>query len=195
MANSDGTLVPVIVQAGEIAAMLGGDWRAEPSAHDHMRAVLAVLCGPDGERLEVRTIDRKPRLVISGSLSAELRSHVPYGATLGKITVARNRRAGEIAGEIARRLLPAYRDLLVVVNERKATEDEHNREVSALLAEMAGIYGLENVPAKNSAVGVFINGPGITGSVYVETGDRLRFDIRANAAVGRRLAAAIKSLL
>jgi hypothetical protein len=86
-----------------------------------------------------------------------------------------------------------------VMTCRKADQDRHDAGVRALLAEMAGIFGPENIRHEHMTTGVFIDGPGkytkgMSGSVYVEGANRLKFEVATTAEVGRKLAEAIVAI-
>jgi hypothetical protein len=186
------TTAHILVQTTEIAAMMGAGWSAEPSPHDHMRNVQAILKGPQGELVTVKFSHSAPgRLLVRGRFGSDLM--LPSDARVHEITVSRERSAGEIAGDITRRLLPGYRELLATLTAAKVERDRFDASVRAVVAQLAAIVGLDKVHGAHDAPGVYIDANGIKGDAYVERGGTVRFEITMTAAVGLRLAATMVS--
>src|SRR6266568_3264784 len=121
-------------RAKQIAPELGEGWSAQ-EGHWVARGEGsdAFLVGPDDVQLHLVAggYGRSGRLSIDGRLGDELRTHRSYrGASKTEITVADTKTGAQIARDIERRLLPAWRIVLEKAQDRKAAVDvgEHQRD-------------------------------------------------------------------
>lgn len=127
------------------AAALGNGWRTEHgySTDDSD----ARLCGPDDEDIHMSQAweySRQDRLVLSGSLTGELRTHIHdnvYPYPRHEITVSRSKSAERIARDIERRLLPGYRATLATARRIQRRHQERTAARDALAAELIAALG------------------------------------------------------
>jgi hypothetical protein len=191
-----------ITKVREVAKWLGRtegrpDWKlrpADPEWPDHRNL---TIDGPDGAELWFG-FDRygyTGRIVIHGELDNELSHHVPYGEHTPSITVAETRTPDAIAREIKRRLLPAYRELLVKVRESKARNDEYEQQRDGLRDELLTALGEHGRAGQQHQRDGSINLYGLPGPVYgtvTVSRDSAAFEIRS---APRELALAIARVI
>lgn len=121
--------------AETVVGYLDGEWSVGPGHWGED----VYLNGPDGERVHFRVHDG--RWKISGDLT-QVYAHVPYGAkTDHSITVATSTTALRVAGQISRRLLPDYQDVLVNARDQKADSERAEAERQRLVAELLTACG------------------------------------------------------
>lgn len=123
-------------------------WRTEPGHQVNDRDVW--LRGPDGEAIHVNReaaylAAGRTKLNLSGSLTdGKLYDFVPYDrrdAAHKSIGVSITKSARQIAGDIERRLLPGYRELLTVARAEKAKHDASLVVRDELLVEVLAALG------------------------------------------------------
>jgi hypothetical protein len=136
-------MVPLVRQ---ILAHLPG-WTINDGANDWDHVV--TLAGPEGQGLYINGVHGgKGKLHISGvypkdrSNNCYGRSVIGYNSQPPSINVAASRGAKAIAGDIARRLLPEYREIFWKALERKATTDAYI-ELTRATAERLAAAGVE----------------------------------------------------
>lgn len=128
--------VDMLALARNVAAELGEGWAGREWYH----AYGALIDGPDGESLYLRidTYGTNRRVRISGSYE-EFRDITRYGAGDPEITVAPNKAPRLIARDIARRLLPDYRETLETLRYRKARHDAAEMRERAVMGRLGEI--------------------------------------------------------
>ncbi|WP_158881955.1 hypothetical protein [Amycolatopsis anabasis] len=127
----------MLKKAQAIAAVLGEGWSARKGVWGGGGD--AFLDGPNGERLHVRPGTRtvsKGRVEISGVLDNKF---TRYNEPNHVITVSPDKAPARIAGDIERRLLPAYQEALAENKRRKAEHENAEAEKERTLTTLAGI--------------------------------------------------------
>ncbi|OXM47509.1 hypothetical protein [Amycolatopsis alba] len=127
----------MIILTREIAQHLEGDWKAGRGVHDN--GTDAYLHGPDGEKLQIRpgtTTTTRHRIEIYGPLPYQFTRH---NEPRHLITVSPDKTATRIAGDITRRLLPAYREGMVFAAEAKVHHELREAEKSHTITTLLGI--------------------------------------------------------
>ncbi|MFC9249913.1 hypothetical protein [Amycolatopsis thailandensis] len=130
-------MTDMIILAREIAQHLEGDWRTGEGAFGD--GTDAYLLGPNGEKLQIRhgtTTATKNRFEVFGPLDFDFKRHnePPH-----LITVSPDKPATRIAGDIARRLLPAYREGMVLAAEAKVRHELREAERTHTIKTLLGI--------------------------------------------------------
>ncbi|MGY6658645.1 hypothetical protein ACXIZN_41455 [Amycolatopsis sp. TRM77291] len=123
--------------AREIARHLEGDWQTGNGVRDN--GTDAYLYGTDGEKIHIRpgtTTATRDRLEVYGSLDYQFQR---YNEPRHLITVSRDKAAARIAGDITRRLLPAYREGLVFAAAAKVRHELREAEKSHTIKTLVGI--------------------------------------------------------
>lgn len=121
----------------EIAQHLEGDWKAGKGVHDN--GTDAYLHGPDGEKLQIRpgtTTATRNRIEVYGSLPYQFTRH---NEPRHLITVSPAKTAARIAGDITRRLLPAYREGMVFAAAAKVRHELREADKSHTIKTLLGI--------------------------------------------------------
>ena len=139
--------------AEQIAEALGKPWTTSPPVRFHGASIHAYeslqhqyLQGEGDERLELWfTRDSKmQRLTVDGRYPSTARGGyigIPHGMERPDITVAISRGTAVIAKEIARRLLPEYRKVLLAIREIKQRTDACENSQEANLKSFAEVFG------------------------------------------------------
>ncbi len=130
-------MTDMINLAREIAQHLEGDWKADKGVFGN--GTDAYLHGPDGEKLQIRpgtTTATRNRFEIYGSLPSQFTRH---DEPRHLITVSPGKAAVRIAGDITRRLLPAYREGMVFAAEAKLRHELREAEKSHTIKTLLGI--------------------------------------------------------
>jgi hypothetical protein len=123
---------------------MGDGWAFE--ARDDVNRWVGILNGPTMEEISV-TLNRvkgKGILHISGYFDRVLpRAFSEYRLDVESINVAADKAPKQIAGDITRRLLPAYLPLLEEFKERIAHKTECHNAAETLARELASIFKTE----------------------------------------------------
>jgi hypothetical protein len=171
--------------ADRLSLIVGEAWTAEIPPHriDDMRLLHTAT---DHAEMTIERMHTGNRLVLSGSFwidNISLYEHRPDRDARHTITVAADRPATQIAREIARRLLPAYRADLAEARRRKAVFDDARAYEEATAAELASIiHG--GIYAHQERKNTFHNGS--TGphlKAYVSHGYGVTFERISNVSV------------
>ncbi|WP_410585424.1 hypothetical protein [Amycolatopsis sp. lyj-108] len=127
----------MIALAREIAQHLEGDWKTGQGVFGN--GTDAYLYGPDGEKIQIRpgtTTATRNRLEVYGSLASQFKRH---NEPRHLITVSPDKAAARIAADITRRLLPAYREGMVLAAEAKVHHELREAEKSHTIKTLLGI--------------------------------------------------------
>ena len=147
--------------ATDVCAKLGADWRVTELAVGRYSQVRAS--GPDDTNLMFRWVGGG-RVSIVGVYPR----HDVYRLGTPRITVASTRTSGAIARDVTRRLLPMYRDgLLVVRADNRQRADYHTARVAlaeSLAAGLADARVTDDGPSESTQVFTYRcgNSPGVT---------------------------------
>ncbi|WP_439377848.1 hypothetical protein [Amycolatopsis lexingtonensis] len=173
--------VDMLGKVREIAGHLGEGWEARPGIWGNGED--AYLNGPDGEELHVRTgraASTRGRVEIYGSIGDFKR----YDEPRHEITVSPDKAAARVAGDITRRLLPGYREGLVLARKRKAEHEQAEADREHTITTLLGILpGAQRLPHKPDTVqfgrGKYGEGA-IGGEARVVHGDVIEWTARTN---------------
>lgn len=188
--------------ARPIAAALGEGWTVTNGHWDSGDD--AFLQGPAGERIHViygsgmTNHVAKDRAKFSGSLPDDV-YQARYG-NLPSITTTLSKTPAQLAQEIERRLLSAYRPLLAEAQENRRDEDRRERvrdELAETLARTLGKYGTRSRHNDSSTTSIHLGSSGvISGDLEVSKySERVKLDLRASGPAAIELAHAIVRLL
>lgn len=136
--------------AAAIASHLPG-WSYHRPTDPDLARLNAYLDGPDGMRIILHWSGAPRPATVRGELPATRRGGSPYlpAAELERCSICFNPRrpARHLAGEITRRLLPAYREVLEAARRAAEAEDAYLDSAEQLLAELAQAAGLDRPSA------------------------------------------------
>lgn len=130
-------MTDMIVRAREVAHHLEGDWKEQDGVFGN--GTDAYLYGPDGEKLQIRpgtTTASRDRFEIYGSLSNRFTRH---NEPRHLITVSPEKTSAQIAGDITRRLLPAYREGMALAVKAKVAHELREAEKANTIKTLLGI--------------------------------------------------------
>ncbi|HEU4322920.1 MAG TPA: hypothetical protein VFS21_07190 [Roseiflexaceae bacterium] len=111
--------------------------------HSQQGKDYAQLAGPDGMVLSLEQghySDGNARIAIAGDYP---KGYEPAYDQRPSIRVAATRPDQQVAGEIKRRLLPAYKPLLAHAQDRQRAAEEQKRQSRMLVERLASIIGTE----------------------------------------------------
>jgi len=153
MSVSNRVLLNLNDAAPKIAAAPGLNWTVQPEIDSNRSDGMAHLDGPDGLKLWLSTTwGPAGMLHVSGSWprGTNGQSYQPYKSNGDRqkysINVGLAKTPEQMAREIERRLLPAYRTALAEAWERKRRDDDADAELARIAAELAALV---NKPAPN----------------------------------------------
>jgi hypothetical protein len=136
-------LASLVADLAEHLSLISGEtWVA--TAHQHRANLRTLRAVRDSAEITIEPARTPGRLALSGSFwigGEQLYDHRSDRTRKHTITTAADRPVIEIAREIARRLLPAYRADLAEARRRKAAYDTARDETAATAAELATIIG------------------------------------------------------
>jgi hypothetical protein len=178
--------------AREIARALGDDWKSELQPDSHSPA--AHLHGPDGAKVHlVAGPNSAPgRLVIRGILDHkyELSSDGDH-----HITVSLDKPAAQVAGAIARRLLPDYLPVLAKVQERKRIAEARAATRDALTDALVACLGDGARRGQSGHIDFGSHRTGVNGEVKIPRGDYyVTWEVNVPQDLCQRFAAMVLAL-
>lgn len=178
-----------------LADALEGKWKVFPG---HWGTCDRFVRSAAGEGLHVQEGDFAGRLAVTGEYGVgdeNLYDFWPQGKNRWVlrshgITVSAAKSPAQVARDVERRLLPAYRLALAEARAKKKVHDEREAATARLVAELAGILGGRAVAHAPGTVRIGEGGSALHGGVRVTSRD-VEFTLTVPRELALNLAARV----
>jgi hypothetical protein len=186
--------------APQVAAELGDGWRAQVLTIAGGEACPHCwhLTNPDGRKISMLAqypLSAKGRVRIVGSLPGSYSNH---GITCEDITVSVARDGRAIAGEIRRRLLPAYAVAFAKATDAVASaraDEAAAEETARMLAEVMGVAAPRRNGVRDELRLYLPDDLASYGFLRVQSGGSVRIEASLSAEQARAVLWALRALL